>query len=196
MKDYFLVSSLAACLGLSAVLFLKNKELAAKYNSNSAQLRSELYRTTISEDLWMRSVDYKSTGGSGINYDEKIIKVLIIFGERGGCTACLELELNDWSAFFEHAEMANKASIKLICTVGDVERKRQEFKSMRISLPIFFDNSAALINELDIGRTPRILFLYKGRLIGGYTAEMGNRQKSKLMIKKLDEFITLIAERK
>jgi hypothetical protein len=62
---------------------------------------------------------------------------------------------------------------------------------MHILFPIYYDSSASVLKDVDIKWTPRIFFLFKGQIVGGYTAEMNNREKSKAMMAKFMAFVNL-----
>jgi len=192
-KENLLIGSLAVFVGLSTILFLKNKKMGIKYQRNFTEALNHLNRSTISDELWMRPVpiDKVDDYGNQLNWADCKFDVLIVFSEKGGCSACLQLEAAAWQAFLDREGMIGKISVKLVCTVGDIERKQQEFNAMHIRYPVYYDSSASLVKELDIKRTPRIFFLYKGKIVGGYTAEMENREKSKIMMEKFNEFLKL-----
>jgi hypothetical protein len=184
-------------MGLSAVLFIKNKKILSNYERSVAQEKSDALTrpgTNESYDWWMRDIFTESIydiEGRKVDLDNKSISVLLLFSERAGCGSCLQLEATAWQAFLNQEQNAEKVAVKLVCTVGDVEMQRQEFKAMHIDFPIHFVNSESFLEKLSIQWTPRILFIYKGRILGGYTAEMFNREKSMAMMAKFKEFVNL-----
>jgi len=197
MRDNLLIACLFAFLGLSAVFFVKNKKILALYERSIAQEKSgALARPGTDEpyDWWMQYIFTERIDdieGRRVDLDNKSIGVVILFSERAGCGSCLQLEATAWQAFLNQEQNAEKVAVKLVCTVGDVEMQRQEFKAMHIDFPIHFVNSESFLEKLSIQWTPRILFIYKGRILGGYTAEMFNREKSKAMMEKFKEFVKL-----
>lgn len=197
MRNNLLSTCLFAFIGLSAVLFVKYKKILSNYERSFAQEKSDPpTRPGINEsyDWWMRDVFPESIydiEGQKVDLDNKSISVLILFSERAGCGSCLQLEATIWQAFLNQDTNAEKIVIKLVCTVGDIEMQQQEFKAMHIDFPIHFVSSEVFLKNLSIQWTPRILFIYKGKILGGYTAEMFNREKSMAMMAKFKKFVDL-----
>ena len=193
MKDNLFIASLVAMAGLSVILYHKNRNLAAQYQEGLSQANTRLEKAIAStEDLWMRSAEFGNViGDCRMHLFNKGVGVLIVFNEKSGCGSCLQLEATDWQEFLNQDAMAEKVALRLICTVRNEARRRQEFKSMHISFPICYDSTGALLKDLDIQWTPRVFFLYKGKIVGGYTAEMHNREKSRAMMAKFKAFVNL-----
>jgi hypothetical protein len=196
MKEYLFILFFVASLGLCVLLFLGNREIASRYERYVAETADDLARLKIdgSYDWWMQSIfseDIYDIDGQAISLGDAEINTLIVFNEKAGCGSCLQLEATDWQQFLKQDGMAERVSVGLICTVEDVKRYRQEFKSMHLEFPVYFETSGALVREMHIAWTPRIFFIYKGKIIGGYTAEMFNREKSKTMMAKFREFVKL-----
>jgi len=147
MRDNLLITFLIAFMGLSAVLFIKNKEILSNYERSVAQEKSGTPArpgTNESYDWWMQDIFPESMydiEGQKVDLDNKSISVLILFSERAGCGSCLQLEATAWQAFLNQDTNAEKVAIKLVCTVGDVEMQQQEFKAMHINFPIHFVSS-------------------------------------------------------
>lgn len=193
MKDNLFIACLVAMASLSAILFHKNRELVAKYQDDLLHANNRLDKAVSSaEDLWMRPIYFGSINADcRKNSVDKSIGVLIVFNEESGCGSCLQLEATEWQAFLNQDAMAEKVAVNLICTIRDAARQRQEFKSMHVLFPVCYDSSASLLKDLNIQWTPRVFFLYKGKIVGGYTAEMHNREKSKAVMAKFTEFVKL-----
>jgi hypothetical protein len=165
----------------------------ANYQNDLSQAGRRLDEaTTNTDNSWMRSISF---GNDFEDCQARLVDrsfgVLIVFSEISGCGSCLQLEATEWQAFLSQDALARKVAVTLICTTRDVARQRQEFNSMHILYPICYDSSATLMKDLDIQWTPRVFFLYGGRIVGGYTAEMNNRDKSKAMMAKFKEFVDL-----
>ena len=112
---------------------------------------------------------------------------IILVGNSADCGACTQKEIDIWKRFFEKESNSNinKFSIYHSRNRKSVDEFKKKYGDI---FPVISDSTFSFIRELEIQRTPIILFIYNNKIIYAHIPISEDEEKTENFIKKVKRY--------